>query len=128
MRLVPDQEPAEIGRLLGLHLAAAAPAGVQVRARVTARSRPVLVSPRHAAITAAARAVHATWGLWPILTRSGGTIPIVDHLHRRLGAPVVLLGFGLPGDNIHGPNERLSLPHFYRGIQTVARFMAEYAA
>jgi len=77
---------------------------------------------------AAARAVQATWGVPPLLMRSGGTIPVVDQLHRRLGVPVVLLGFGLPSDNIHAPNERLSLPNFFHGVATVARFMAEYAA
>jgi acetylornithine deacetylase/succinyl-diaminopimelate desuccinylase-like protein len=128
MRLVPDQEPAEIGRLLIHHLAASAPAGARVRARMAGGARPVLLSTHHPAMAAAARAVRATWGVPPVLTRSGGTIPIVEQLHRRLGAPVVLLGFGLASDNIHSANERLSLPRFFRGIQTVARFMSEYAA
>jgi len=127
VRLVPDQEPAEIGRLLVRHLTAAAPRAVRLQATVAGGSRPVLVSPRHPAMRAAARAVRAAWGVPPVLTRSGGTIPIVDQLHRRLGVPVVLMGFGLPGDNIHAANERLSLPHFFRGIETIVRFFAEYA-
>ena len=128
MRLVPDQEPAEIGRLLIRHLARTAPPGSRLRTRITAGSRPVLLSPRQLAVAAAARAVRATWHVPPVLTRSGGTIPVVDQLHRRLGAPIVLLGFGLASDNIHSANERLSLPRFFRGVQTVVRFIAEYAA
>ena len=127
VRLVPDQEPAEIGHLLVRHLAAHTPPGARLRTRLTGGSRAVLLSPRHAAIAAADRAIHATWQRRPVLTRSGGTIPVVEQLHRRLGAAVVLLGFGLPSDNIHSANEQISLPRFFRGIQTVVRFMAEYA-
>jgi acetylornithine deacetylase/succinyl-diaminopimelate desuccinylase-like protein len=127
MRLVPDQEPAEIGRLLIRHLAASAPPGARVRARMIGGSRPVLLSPRHPAITAASRAIRAAWNVQPVLTRSGGTIPIVGQFHRRLGAPVVLLGFGLSSDAIHAPNEKLSLPSLFRGVQTIVRFFAEYA-
>jgi acetylornithine deacetylase/succinyl-diaminopimelate desuccinylase-like protein len=127
VRLVPDQEPAEIGRLLIQHLAARTPPGARLRTRLTGGSRAVLLPPHHAAIAAADRAVRATWHRRPVLTRSGGTIPVVEQLHRRLGTAVVLLGFGLASDNIHSANEQLSIPYFFRGIQTVVRFMAEYA-
>jgi acetylornithine deacetylase/succinyl-diaminopimelate desuccinylase-like protein len=62
----------------------------------------------------------------PVFTRSGGAIGPVEQLYRQLGMPVVLLGFSQPGDNIHAPNERMSLPNFFRGIETTIRFLAEY--
>ena len=75
---------------------------------------------------AAVKAVKHTWGIPPVFTRSGGTIPLVEQLYRRLGVPLVLLGFGLADDNIHAPNEKISLPNFFRGIETVIRFLGEY--
>jgi acetylornithine deacetylase/succinyl-diaminopimelate desuccinylase-like protein len=128
MRLVPDQQPAEVARLLRLHIATISPPTVRVDLRITGGSRPVLISRHHPAMLAAARAVRRTWGVAPVFTRSGGSIAVVEQLSRRLGVPVILLGFGLPDDNIHGPNEKIHLPTFFRGVETVIRFLAEYAA
>jgi acetylornithine deacetylase/succinyl-diaminopimelate desuccinylase-like protein len=74
---------------------------------------------------AASRAVTHVWGVPPKFTASGGTIAAVEALRRRLDVPVVLMGFGLPGDNIHAPNEHLHVPQFFRGVDTVMRFMLE---
>lgn len=127
IRLVPDQEPAEIARLLGRHIAAATPPTVRARLRFTAQASPV-VSPRgHPLMTAAVRAVRRVWGVPPVFTRSGGTIPAVAQFQRRLGAPALLLGFGLRDDAIHAPNEKLSLPNFCRGVATVRRLLVECA-
>jgi acetylornithine deacetylase/succinyl-diaminopimelate desuccinylase-like protein len=125
-RLVPDQDPAEIAALLQRHIAAISPPSVRVNVRVGQGTRPVLISRRHPVMAAAARAVYRTWGVPPTFSRSGGSIGAVDLLHRRLGVPVVLLGFGLPDDNIHGPNEKLDLPNFFQGVETIIRFLAEY--
>ena len=128
LRLVPDQTPAEIAQLLQAHIAAATPPAVRSRLKVTSGSRPVLLPKNHPIVRAAAIAVQQTWGIPPVFTRSGGSIPLVEQLHRRLGVPIVLLGFGLPDDDIHAPNEKLNLPTFFRGIQTVIRLFAEYGA
>ena len=77
---------------------------------------------------AAARAYESAFGAAPIFTREGGGIPIVSSFQDLLGAQVILLGFGLPDDNAHAPNEKIHLPNFYRGIRTAILFMDELAA
>jgi acetylornithine deacetylase/succinyl-diaminopimelate desuccinylase-like protein len=126
-RLVPDQEPMEIARLLQRQIAATSHPAVRTKLQITGTSRPVIL-PKHSPVTlAAVRAVEKIWGKPPVFTRSGGSIPLVEQLHRRLGIPIVLLGFGLPDDAIHAPNEKISLSNLFQGIATVIQFLAEYA-
>jgi acetylornithine deacetylase/succinyl-diaminopimelate desuccinylase-like protein len=61
-----------------------------------------------------------------VFTRSGGTIPMVPQLQKRFGVPIILLGFGLPDDDIHAPNEKIDLFNFFRGIETIILFLQEY--
>lgn len=126
MRLVPAQDPQEIARLLRRHLMAIKHVAIDIRLKITGGSPPVLISRRHPVFAATARAVYRTWGVPPIFLRSGGTITFVSLLQRRLHVPVILLGFGLPGDNIHGANERISLPNFFRGIETIIQLLEEF--
>jgi len=58
--------------------------------------------------------------------REGGSIPVVGQFQEFLGLETVLMGFGLPDDKIHAPNERFYLPNYYRGIETSIRFFHEY--
>jgi acetylornithine deacetylase/succinyl-diaminopimelate desuccinylase-like protein len=125
-RLVPDQDPADVAQLLQRHLQTLTHPAVRSSLKITGGARPVLLPKNHPVMGAAVKAVKQTWGIPPVFTRSGGTIPLVEQLHRRLGVPIVLLGFGLPDDNIHAPNEKMSLPNFFQGIETVIRFLAEY--
>ncbi len=124
-RLVPDQEPAEIAYLLRLHIAAVEPPAVSVRLKIGAGSLPVLIPRRHPVMKAAARAIYDVWGVPAAFTRSGGTIPVVAEFQRRFNVPVVLLGFGLPDDDVHAPDEKISLTNFFRGIETIIRFLEE---
>jgi acetylornithine deacetylase/succinyl-diaminopimelate desuccinylase-like protein len=78
-------------------------------------------------VQAAARAYARTFGVAPFYMREGGSIPIGTTFQQELGAPVVFMGFGLADDNLHAPNEKLHLPNFYRGIETVAAFFEELA-
>jgi acetylornithine deacetylase/succinyl-diaminopimelate desuccinylase-like protein len=126
-RLVPDQDPIEIARLLQHQIAATTHPAVRTKLQITGVSRPVILPKQSPVTWAAIRAVEKIWGKPPAFTRSGGTIPLVEQLHRRLGIPIVLLGFGLPDDNIHAPNEKMSLSNFFQGIATVIQFLAEYA-
>ena len=89
-------------------------------------SSPVIIARRHPALAAAARAIYHVWGVPPVFTRSGGTIPLVAQFQRRFDVPVILLGFGLPDDDIHAPNEKISLPNFFRGVETIIQFLEEY--
>lgn len=126
MRLVPDQDPSEIARLVHRHFTIVKPPAVSTRLNVTGGSPPAIIQRGHPAISAATRAIYRTWGVPPIFTRSGGTIPFVPQLQQRFGVPIILLGFGLPDDDIHAPNEKISLPNFFRGIETIIRFLQEY--
>lgn len=125
MRLVPAQEPAEIAWLLQQHIATIKPPAVYTRLKIKDGSAPVVIRRRHPVMAAAARAIERVWDVPPVFTRSGGTIPLVAHLQRRFAVPIILLGFGLPDDDIHAPNEKISLPNFFRGIETVIQFLEE---
>jgi acetylornithine deacetylase/succinyl-diaminopimelate desuccinylase-like protein len=76
----------------------------------------------------AARAYAAGFGETPTLLRMGGTIPVVPMLHSMLQIPTVVMGFGLPDDNIHGPDERMHLPTFARAIHTCIELLSGAAA
>jgi acetylornithine deacetylase/succinyl-diaminopimelate desuccinylase-like protein len=127
VRLVPDQVPAEVVELVRHRIAALTPPSVCAILRVRAASAPVIIPTDHPIVGAAQRAVEVIWEQPPLLMRSGGSIPLVGQFQSRLGVPVVLLGFGLPDDHIHGANESLYLPNFFRGVETVIRLCAEYA-
>jgi acetylornithine deacetylase/succinyl-diaminopimelate desuccinylase-like protein len=126
MRLVPDQDPLEIAHLLHRHFATVNPPAVSTKLSVTGGSPPTIILRRHPAISAASRAIYRTWGVPPVFTRSGGTIPMVSQLQKRFDVPIILLGFGLPDDDIHAPNEKINLPNFFRGIETIIRLLQEY--
>ena len=71
---------------------------------------------------AAASAYERAFGVRPVFIREGGSIPVVTLLKDELGLDTILMGLGLPDDNIHGPNEKLHLDNFYRGIETAIHF------
>src|SRR5262249_2014926 len=104
-RLVPDQDPEQILHLVRCHLARFAIPTVSLTLREHSRSRPVLLDRSHPGMIAAARAYRSAFGVSPVWLRSGGSIPIVDTF-RRLGMPTVLMGFALPDDRMHAPNEK----------------------
>ncbi|MGH9802320.1 MAG: dipeptidase [Blastocatellia bacterium] len=127
-RLVPDQDPVEIEQLFRRHIANITPPTVQTTVRSFLSARPALIDRHHSAMNAAARAYEHGFGASPVFLRSGGSIPIVNHFQELLGVPTVLMGFALPDDRIHAPNEKFHLPNFYRGIKTCIRFLAEIGA
>jgi acetylornithine deacetylase/succinyl-diaminopimelate desuccinylase-like protein len=127
IRLVPDQRPAEIERLFREHVCRLAPRGLKVRVSSNFRTKPALVDRTHPAMRAAAAAYRKGFGVSPVFVRSGGSIPVVNEFQEALGAPVVLMGFALPDDRIHAPNEKFHLPNFYRGIETCVWFLHEAA-
>jgi acetylornithine deacetylase/succinyl-diaminopimelate desuccinylase-like protein len=119
-RLVPDQEPAAIERLMQAHVDRVTPPGV--RARVThlhgGRAwRADLTGPLY---DAAAQALEAAFHRAPVIVGEGGSIPVVDDFAKALGAPILLMGFGLPGENAHAPDEWMSVENFELGMRAVA--------
>jgi acetylornithine deacetylase/succinyl-diaminopimelate desuccinylase-like protein len=89
--------------------------------------RPVLVDTTHPAMLAARRALAATFRREPVFTREGGSIPVVATFASELGAPTVLMGFGLPDDRLHSPNVKFSLNQLHLGVETSIAFWHAYA-
>ncbi|MGO9910317.1 MAG: dipeptidase [Acidimicrobiales bacterium] len=128
-RLVPDQDPNEVEAALRRFVTevAARHPGSRVTLRTLLKARPAVVDRRHPAMRAAARAYRTGFGVAPRLLRSGGTVPVVTDLQDLLALPVVMMGFALPDDRMHAPNERLHLPTFHRGVATSIAFLSEIA-
>src|SRR5205807_2167236 len=99
--------------------------GLRVSVRTLSTACPALVDRRHPALAAAAAAYRSAFGRAPAFVRSGGTIPIVNDLQDVLGLEVVLMGFALPDDRMHAPNEKLHLPAFRKGVATSIAFLDE---
>jgi acetylornithine deacetylase/succinyl-diaminopimelate desuccinylase-like protein len=127
VRLVPHQRPERVHRQIFEHLRRFVPPGLRLRTRERMRATPVIIPRHHPAARAAARAYRRGFGAEPVFVRSGGSIPIVSTFATLLGLPSVLMGFSLPGDRAHAPNERFSLAMFSKGIVTSAAFLEEMA-
>jgi acetylornithine deacetylase/succinyl-diaminopimelate desuccinylase-like protein len=127
IRIVPDQDPREIERLFREHIARVAPQSLAVRVRTLALSYPALVNRNHPAMRAAAFAYGRGFRTRPVFLRSGGSVPAASIFERHLGIPTVLMGFALPDDHVHAPNEKFHLPNFFQGIETSIWYMAGFA-
>ncbi|MGC9468122.1 MAG: dipeptidase [Anaerolineae bacterium] len=123
MRLVPDQTPEEISSLVTRYLHDIAPPTVSVEVRDLHGGSAAIVDRDSPAMQAASRAYAETFGREPVFVREGGSIPVVATFQEELGIETVLMGFGLPDDRLHSPNEKFHIPNFYRGIETVIRFL-----
>jgi acetylornithine deacetylase/succinyl-diaminopimelate desuccinylase-like protein len=123
-RLVPDQNPERIGRLLREHIARITPPEVQSSVRTFSPVQPALIDRNHPAVRKAAVAYKQGFGALAVFVRSGGSIPVVNAFQESLGIPTVLMGFGLPGDRIHAANEKFYLPNLFRGIDTSIWYLA----
>jgi len=122
-RLVANQNPEEAVKQIQAAVKAATPKGVTAEFKLIHVAAPSLVNPDNKFIQAAAEAMKEIWGKDTVYIRSGGSIPIVGVFDEYLGIPSVMMGFGLPDDNLHAPNEKLHLPNFFLGIEAVARYL-----
>lgn len=127
MRLVPDQDPKEIGSLFSHYVQEIAPPTVKVTCKFEHSADAVIIDYNIPAMKAASAAYGRVFENKPVYMREGGSIPVVSDFKNHLGLETVLMGFGLPNDCLHAPNERFYLPNFYRGIQTSIHFISEYA-
>ncbi len=121
-RLVPDQEPEQVFRLVRDRIAALAPAGVRVETRYIHGGRPSLTPIDHPATRAAAACLREVFGADPVYIREGGSVPVTSSFESILGLPVVLLGFTPPDDHAHAPNESMRLDNYEAGIRTIIRY------
>ncbi len=126
-RLVGNQDPNTIYRQLRQYIESLAPPTVAVQVTLLSADKPALIPYDLPEIQAAARAYAKAWGASPILTRSGGSIPVVADIHALMGIPVVMMGYGLDDDGLHAPNEHCSIEMFQRGIETAIVYLEELA-
>jgi acetylornithine deacetylase/succinyl-diaminopimelate desuccinylase-like protein len=119
-RLVPDQSPEKVELLMEAHVKSVAPAGVTVSVKHLHGGKPWRAEVSGPVFEAARAALAEAFGREPVVVGEGGSIPIVGDFQRVLGAPVVLIGFGLPGENAHAPNEWMSVENLEKGIDAVA--------
>ena len=124
-RLVPDQDPERVAELLRAHIARMAPPVVSVDVAELHGGMPWRGEVSGGLVDAASRALAHSFGRRPVLTGEGGSIPIVGEFERILNAPVLLLGFALPGANMHAPDEWFPLENFDKGIVALAALMEE---
>jgi acetylornithine deacetylase/succinyl-diaminopimelate desuccinylase-like protein len=127
MRLVPGMTPTRAFAQYKSYVESVAPEGVELDVRLIHAGDPCLIPVNNKYVQAATRALHEVWGEDTVFIRSGGSIPIVGDFDRHLGVPSVMMGFGLPDDNIHAPNEKFHLKNFELGIQSLIRFLEEAA-
>jgi acetylornithine deacetylase/succinyl-diaminopimelate desuccinylase-like protein len=126
MRLVPDQDPIDVHQQLQAYLQEHAPKSIQWKLTILNCGPSSISDIHHPATQALADALEKVWGTLPLFKRDGGSIPIVAYMQRILNTESVLTGFGLSDDNIHSPNEKLHLPTWYKGINSLIHFFYNY--
>jgi acetylornithine deacetylase/succinyl-diaminopimelate desuccinylase-like protein len=126
IRLVPRQDPNKVMKSVEQFVKDNAPRGVRFEVRVLGAGPGLMVNTDNRAIQVAAKAFSDIYGKQTVFTRSGGSIPIVGDFATHVGIPTILMGFGLPDDGLHSPNEKYSIRNYYDGIRTIAHFFEEY--
>ena len=128
-RLVPNQEPEKIVRLIEAHARKHATPGVRVSfVPPGGGARPYLMPADHPANRAVGAVLREMYGREPYFARMGGTLPIADLFLRELGAYLISFAFGLDDENFHAPNEFFRLESFERaqaGYCQVLRKLAD---
>jgi acetylornithine deacetylase/succinyl-diaminopimelate desuccinylase-like protein len=122
-RLVPGMKPEATFARYKAFVESIVPKGVTAEVRMIHSGEPIVVSTDNAYVKAATEAMAAVFAKETVFVRGGGSIPIVGDFVRELGIPTVLMGFGLPDDNLHAPNEKFHLANFHRGIQSIIGFL-----
>ncbi len=123
LRLPPPLRSGDVFALFEKRVKELTPPDIRVTVSALHGGEAVLVEPDSLPMQAATAALEETYGMKPILLREGGSIPIAALFYEILQVPVVLMGFGLPDDNLHAPNEKYSLSQFYKGLRSVASFL-----
>ena len=123
MRLVPNMTPTAAFAQYKAYVESIVPKGVTVEVRLIHSGDPFAVSTENRFIGAATEAMRTVFCKQTVFVRGGGSIPIIGDFIRELGMPVVIMGFGLPDDNLHAPNEKFNLSNFHRGIESIIRWM-----
>ena len=123
IRLVPAMTSADTFALYKSFVEHLTPPGVEVEVRLIHSGEPCLIPTDNPYVQSATAALKEIWGKETVFIRSGGSIPIVGDFARHLNLPSVMMGFGLPDDNLHAPNEKFHIANFYLGIESIIRFL-----
>jgi acetylornithine deacetylase/succinyl-diaminopimelate desuccinylase-like protein len=123
MRIVPDMKPEEIFKLYSDYVMSIVPRGIELKVRCLSMGEPSIIPTDNRYIQMATQAMKEVFNKDTVFIRSGGSIPIVSEFDKHLKIPSVMMGFGLPDDNLHAPNEKFHIPNYYRGIESIVRFM-----
>jgi acetylornithine deacetylase/succinyl-diaminopimelate desuccinylase-like protein len=122
MRLVPNQDPEDIlGRYTKM-VKRLTPRGIQTKVKVWSKGPACVVGTDNKYVRASTEAMHEVFKKSTVFIRSGGSIPIVTDFQDVLKIPSVMMGFGLPDDNLHAPNEKFHIPNFHRGVESICLF------
>jgi len=122
MRLVPDQDADDILKKYTDYIAKVTPKGITSTIKVHSKGPACVVNTDNPYARASVEAMHEVFGRDTVYIRSGGSIPIVTQFDKDLKIPSIMMGMGLPDDNLHAPNEKFHIPNFYRGIESIVRF------
>lgn len=125
MRLVPNQDPVKIEKLFTDFVNKIAPKTVKVKVNSLHGGKGAITPIDSPAMDAAIIALTLGFGKEPVFMREGGSIPVVNTFQTLLGSPTVLLGFGLPDENAHSPDEHMNLSNFHRGILSISHYFNE---
>jgi acetylornithine deacetylase/succinyl-diaminopimelate desuccinylase-like protein len=127
-RLVPNQDPAKIAKLVERHIRKLLPKSVTCKFEVLSTGKPWVAPYSHPIFQKAIHALESGFGKKAVFIREGGSIPFVTQMHDTFKVPCVLLGFGLPDENAHAPDEHIALENYFGGIKSVALFYEQLAA
>ena len=122
MRLVPNQDPDDVMKRYTNFVKKLTPKGIEIKINVHSKGPACVVDTNNRYIKAATEALHDSFKKETVFIRSGGSIPIVADFQDVLKVPSVMMGFGLPDDNLHAPNEKFHIPNFHKGIETICLF------
>jgi succinyl-diaminopimelate desuccinylase len=117
-RLVPDQSPSKVQESMKKMLEELCPPGIEMELVAVHGAPGFVLSLDSPYMEAAARAIESGFGTKPVFVRSGGSIPVVVEFAELLGIDTLLMGWGQDDDNLHSPNEKLSLEDFHLGIKS----------
>jgi acetylornithine deacetylase/succinyl-diaminopimelate desuccinylase-like protein len=126
-RLVPDQTPERVADLVTKHIARRCPPGVRCRIAIRESAPPVRIDRGSSIVKSASHALERTFGRTPVMLPSGGSIPVVEALDSLFSLPTALMGFALPTDALHGPNERFELKRFHQAIEASIRLLDHFS-
>lgn len=123
MRLVPDQDPYEIEKNFRKFVSDSTPAYAKSKVKTLSLNKPVIMDIKNSYFKKAEKALTKVFGSKPIYELSGGTIGAASAIKNILGIDSILMGYGLPDDGLHSPNEKLSLEMFEKGINANKIFL-----